>query len=198
VGLREQNAARTRDQILDAAIPLFATRGYDTTRMEDVAEAADVSASTLYRYYPTKELLVLEPIAFHGQMAKALGERPADEPLGESLGHALLAMLTTPRGDDDRLKLIGEIVAAAPDLQNRVRDVYLIEEAELERAIAERLGRPEVDLHCRLSARIMTTVLEIATRPDGDVHRTMAEAIDFARTTLRAMGEDPPTIPTLA
>ena len=53
MGLRETNATRTRAAIADTALALFLDRGYEETTMEDVAAAAQVGLSTLYRYFPS-------------------------------------------------------------------------------------------------------------------------------------------------
>jgi AcrR family transcriptional regulator len=58
-GLREPKKARTRTQIRETALRRFAQQGYEATTVGQIAEAADVSLSTLFRYFPTKAQLVL-------------------------------------------------------------------------------------------------------------------------------------------
>ena len=58
-GLRERKKERTRAQIRETALRLFAEQGYEATTVQQVAEAAEVSLSTLFRYFPTKARLVL-------------------------------------------------------------------------------------------------------------------------------------------
>ena len=72
MGLRERNAAHTRELILDTALPLFLEQGYEATTMEEIAERAGIGTSTLYRYFPSKDLLVLEPLSVRGHMAAEL------------------------------------------------------------------------------------------------------------------------------
>lgn len=94
MGLRERNAARTREMIIDTALSLFLSRGYEATKMEDVAEAAGIGTSTLYRYFPTKDLLVIDPLAFRGKLAEGLRARPAEESIEVALGRTMLELFT--------------------------------------------------------------------------------------------------------
>jgi AcrR family transcriptional regulator len=58
-GLRERKKARTRAAIQRHALRLFRQQGYDETTVSQIAEAAEVSESTFFRYFPTKEDVVL-------------------------------------------------------------------------------------------------------------------------------------------
>ena len=58
LGLRERKKARTRATIQKHALRLFRQQGYEATTVSQIAEAAEVSESTLFRYFPTKEDIV--------------------------------------------------------------------------------------------------------------------------------------------
>ena len=64
-GLRARKKARTRDAIADAAISLFLAHGFDHVSVTDIAATAEVSKPTLFRYFATKEDLVLHRFADH-------------------------------------------------------------------------------------------------------------------------------------
>ncbi len=79
MGLRELKRERTRRLISDKAFELFTDHGFGRTTVEQIAAAAEVGPSTLYRYFPTKETLVLEFV--EDSLFGALGwfrEQPAD------------------------------------------------------------------------------------------------------------------------
>ncbi len=59
LGRRERKKLETRDRILDCAVALFATRGYEPTTMGDIGECADVARATVFNYFARKEDLVV-------------------------------------------------------------------------------------------------------------------------------------------
>lgn len=201
MGLRELNAERTRELILDAAIDLFTEQGYDESTLDQVAERAGVSISTLYRYFPTKDLLVLTPVALNGQMARELADRPADEAMDVALGHAVLAILQTPRGNPDRLRKVSGLVATSTTLRSQLREESVRERIALQAAIALRSDRSEDDPYCAMTARMAMAVFELA----GLEARTAEDAVfgggtfaAAAERVMSALAQEPPTLPRLA
>src|SRR3954469_18458543 len=82
-GLRARKKARTHDVIAEVAISRFLARGFYHVSVTDIAAAAEISKPTLFRYFPTKEDLVLHRFADHkGEAARVVsGRRPDVSPM---------------------------------------------------------------------------------------------------------------------
>ncbi len=202
MSLRERNAAQARELIVDTALSLFLEQGYDSTTMEQIAVRADIGASTLYRYFPTKDGLVLQPLALHGEMAADLRSRPADEPLDLALGHAIRAFVAAPRVDRVRQRQILAVLRSAEGLRTRLREDIANERSLLQQAIAERLERPSDDIFCVMTARMTTTLLELLSELQRDLPDDAAsvetQILEIAEKVIGALQDEPPVVPRLA
>ena len=202
MGLRERHAAQTRELILDTALPLFLEKGYDATTMEEIAEAAQIGTATLYRYFPNKDLLVLEPLSLRGQMADELRSRPTGEPLDLALGHSIRALLVAPRGNAARLRQVQAVIDDAPGVQARLSEEFVKERTLLERAVADRLGRPADDVFCLVTARLATVVLELAATlgrdlASDDTDVAVQQTLELAHGVMATLHDEPPVVPRL-
>ncbi|MEZ5093675.1 TetR/AcrR family transcriptional regulator [Nocardioides sp.] len=160
MGLREINAERTRQLIVEAAMELFFTRGYDETTMEDVAAHAGIGNSTLYRYFPTKDQLGSSLLGDPGLMAEELASRPVDEPIEQALGRALLAFLQTRSEDRQRGESFRQLLSDNPRLGMRVVEWLMETHDLLSAAVAARQGREPGDLSSRAAAWSAVFVLQ--------------------------------------
>ena len=80
--LRSRKKQRTRQEIAEAALLLFAQRGFDAVTIADIARAADVSDQTVYNYFKTKESLVFdEDDAFEARYVAMVRDRPETQSL---------------------------------------------------------------------------------------------------------------------
>ncbi|HEX6871816.1 MAG TPA: TetR family transcriptional regulator [Micromonosporaceae bacterium] len=84
---RERKKLETRQALEQAALRLFAERGYEQTTVEDIAEAADVAVRTFFRYFSSKQDVLLGDVVTDrvARLRKELAARPATEPVLDSV-----------------------------------------------------------------------------------------------------------------
>lgn len=94
-GRREQNRLRTHNALVQAATRLFQEQGYEATTVRDIAAAAGVGERTFFRYFPSKESLVVQQVRETiPLLAAAIRKRPAEEPPLVALREAVLDLAT--------------------------------------------------------------------------------------------------------
>lgn len=120
-GLRERKKQRTRATLIDVAARLCLEQGYDNTTVEQIAAAADVSARTFSRYFPTKEAVVVAVISDVADgVATAFAHQPFDITEHEALMRATVETFRGgPAGQPDpavfdRMTLLLKILGTAP------------------------------------------------------------------------------------
>ncbi|MGW5738382.1 MULTISPECIES: TetR/AcrR family transcriptional regulator [Streptomyces] len=149
MGRRERKKAATRQAIADAALRLFSERGYDAVGIREIADAADVSTTTLFKHFPVKEALVFdEDAAQEASLLAAVRERPRGRSIPAALcEHALRHRLAGAEGDD-RFRDFSELVDRTPALRDYLQNMWLRHASALARAIAEESGLPTDDPGC--------------------------------------------------
>lgn len=189
MGLREKKAARTREQILDVAAELFLSQGYDETTMEQIAEAAEVAPSTLYRYFPSKDLLILGRLTESIQLGEALRRRPEGEPLPQALREMLLDVLESVQ-DEQRFTGLRHVIDTAPVPRARLWDILLQSRADLEKELARRMDRPEDDVAVVMTGRTALTIFELVAEKwwAGDHAASRRVALDETLQEIEAAG----------
>jgi hypothetical protein len=134
-------------------------------------------------------------------MADELRRRPPDEALDLALGHAIRALMSTPRGDNPRLRQVKAVIDRTPSLQARLADQFVHERTLLQRAVADRLGRPEDDVFCVVTARLATVVLELASdlawSALEDEDPQTVQVLALVQDVLERLQREPPVVPRL-
>jgi AcrR family transcriptional regulator len=176
MGLRELKAARTRQRMTDVALELFLRNGFDETTMEQIAERAEVGTTTLYRYFPTKDQLLLDPLVEAIDLAPHLHGRPVDEPLAESLAAAMLSAAAAFDGAGTRIAEIRRLVDTAPVARARLWDRVRTLREGLEAVIADRMDRSPDELSVRATAGLVLDLFHLVDR-DPDDHRTREQTL---------------------
>ena len=167
-GLRERKKARTRASIREHALRLFREKGYHATTVEQIAAAAEVSPSTFFRYFPTKEDVVLQD-DMDTRMVEALERQPAGLGPLTAVRAATREVFASYSGAD--LDLIQEntaLTVSVPEVRARALDEFARTIAVVSEALAKRAGRPADDLAVRTTAGAIIGVIMSITMPwDG-------------------------------
>jgi AcrR family transcriptional regulator len=148
-GLRERKKQKTKASIQREALRLFKRHGYDETTIEDIAEAAEISPSTYFNYFPTKEDVVIYD-EYDPQVFAALTEHVEGESLAQSLKRVIGTLGGLFESDRDGIYERAKLSLEVPELRARIWE-------ELERArdlfatiLAGRTGRDTSDFEIRV------------------------------------------------
>jgi TetR/AcrR family fatty acid metabolism transcriptional regulator len=182
---RSTNGGDKRGQILAAAVRVFATRGYHTSRVGDIAEEAGIAHGLLYHYFSSKEE-VLHTV-FRDSWSELLEAfariEGSDEPPLQQLSAIAKTLLRAWRDRPDLVRVMVREVARSPHLQEQVDEIragFLVIQRVIERGQADGSFRPDVD--ARLASWVFYGGLEelltgwvLGQLPDGDEEVARAE-----------------------
>ncbi|BCJ46805.1 TetR family transcriptional regulator [Actinoplanes ianthinogenes] len=126
VGLRERKKLETRRVLWETAIELFVERGFDNVAMAEIAAAANVSKTTVFNYFGSKEDLVLGPAEEHlDEPARVVRERaPGESPIAALRRHFLAALAerdaATGLSDQPNVLRVQGLITGTPALLSRL------------------------------------------------------------------------------
>ncbi|MEO8519200.1 MAG: TetR family transcriptional regulator [Dermatophilaceae bacterium] len=172
-GLRELKKERTRKTIQQEALRLIAIRGYEGTTCEQIAAAAEVAPATLFRYFATKEDIVLQD-GYDPLIADAIRARPARESSLTAVRRGLAdAMAVVYQGDIEAIRQRTALILSVPGLKARSREQQDSLVTHLTSALAKRSGLSDTDLTIEVAASTCAAALEVAVgrwaREGGDL-----------------------------
>ena len=161
-GLRERKKERTRVAIQHEALRLIAERGYEATTCEQIAAAAEVSAATLFRYFPTKEDIVLQD-GYDPLIAAAVLARPGSEPPLVAVRRGFAdALAEVYLGDVEPIRQRTALILSVPGLRSRAREQSAGLAEHLRRALAERSGSAANALEIEVAAACCAAAVAVA------------------------------------
>src|SRR5690348_16847705 len=148
-GLRERKKQKTRWAIQEHALRLFAQQGYDATTVEQIAEAAEISPSTFFRYFKTKEDVVVED-RYDDLMLAAIEATPPEVGPFETLRRAMVdGMREIDAAEQQQILLRMKLTFSVPQLRARSIGNLMTAADTFSPPIARRLGREPDDLEVR-------------------------------------------------
>jgi AcrR family transcriptional regulator len=180
--LRERKKAKTRATIQHEALRLFRGRGYEGTTIEQIAEAAEVSQSTFFRYFPTKEAVVLtdelDPL-----VVDAIGAQPPDLGPVAAVRIALRALFAGLSEDElGDMRDRAELALSVPELRAATLDQFAQTIRQITGVVAQRVGRKADDLAVATLAGAILGVMISAEfywveHPGSDLAHLVDEAL---------------------
>ena len=186
-GLRERKKAKTRAAIQEAALRLFDRQGYDATTVDQIAELAEVSQSTFFRYFPTKEDVVLHDRYDPLLLADFLAQPVELSPIA-ALRHTLRSVFgTLPADELARERQRATLIISVPELRARALDQLASTLQPFTEAVAERTGRPIDDSAVRaLTGAVLGVSMSAMLTASSDPSADYIELMDTALAQLEA------------
>lgn len=145
-GLRERKKQKTRFSIQQHALRLIRDQGYSATTIEQIAEASEISPSTFFRYFPTKEALVLED-DYDPVLIQAFKDQPAElspiQAFRRAAKEGLSSLNEEERGAlQERMELIMSVPELRAASMNHISETMRM----ISELVAERVGRGNDEL----------------------------------------------------
>lgn len=196
-GIRERKKERTRRAIEQAALRLFAERGYAETTISEIADEAEIARRTFFSYFPTKEDLVVADFArfIDAYEARMEARDPAQDFL-TTLKAWLVEYAATEVRDHERREMVRALVLANPELRARERFELARAERITARHVAADLGERPDDVRPRFVAAALTaTIAALGEARDGqsqadraaEAHEHVDDVFTFLEGGLEAL-----------
>src|SRR6201995_1455782 len=171
-GLRERKKPRPRPTIRQEPLRLFREQGYQATTVEQIAAAAEISPSTFFRYFPTKEDVVLQD-DMEPALVEAIEQQPRELGMVAAIRasmQAVSASLTEEQGD--RLRQPPQLGMPVPEIRARAMDDFARTVTMMAGAMAKRTGLSPDDLRVRTASGAIFGAIMAVTAPwDWDAYR---------------------------
>jgi AcrR family transcriptional regulator len=190
MGLRERKMLKLRAQLIDAALSLFTTTGFEATSVDDIVAKVEVSRRTFFRYFNSKEDVVLAFTDRVGEEIRTwLAARPEGEPPLTAVRRAIGPLVQLYAAEKDRALLLVKLTDDATALRARHLDRQDRWKRWLADEIAKRLKMDgERDLHPQLVAAVALTTIDVAVRAwlVGGGHDSLESLVNDAFAALES------------
>ena len=188
-GLRERKKARTRAAIQRHALRLFREQGYDETTVSQIAESAEVSESTFFRYFPSKEDVVLWD-EFDPRVADVFRAQPPGVSPIQAVRTAVREVLGQ-LGPEQQAELRErmDLMLAVPDLRTNLLEQIASPMLMFSQMLAERTGRRPDDPAVRafvgaVMGISIATMFTYAENPNAEMGTLLDQALGYLEAGL--------------
>jgi AcrR family transcriptional regulator len=172
MGRRERKKAATRKNISDVATMMFLERGFDNVSIREVADAADVSPTTVFAHFPQKEALVFdEDDEQRDRLVSAVRERADGVGINRAIHdfYASEIEVNLDEHGEDVARVFMRFLNETPALRDYAAKMWLRHEDALAEAIAAELGLPEPTAEVRVYARFVLQLQLLVTDSDDQL-----------------------------
>lgn len=193
IGRRERKRQETRTSLIRAALELFGEQGFDAVTVTDIADRSDVDPSTFFRHFPSKESVLFTDIdGYADHVRQLIDERPADEPIIETLREIGRAWSSSESFDLELENLRAKLTESSSDLRAQM----VIRREQVALAVADLLGTrlgvdPTQDARPYLTATVWLAAFDWYRRHLVSTHDEVVDAagaVDEIVTIVESAG----------
>jgi AcrR family transcriptional regulator len=184
-GLRERKKAKTRSEIRAHALRLFREQGFAATTVDQIAAAAEVSQSTFFRYFPTKEDVVLQDDT-DPLMIEAFRSQPPELSPIAALRESIRSVYAEVSAEDRAIERERQaLIVSVPELRARMLDEFMQVVGVVAAVVAERTGRAPDDIAVTtLAGAVIGVVLAGMAAARSDPSADLMELMDAGLAQL--------------
>lgn len=190
IGLRERKKAKTRAAIQHEALRLFRLQGYEATTIEQIVDAAEVSPSTFFRYFPSKEALVLTD-DYDPLIIETIRSQPSElEPI-QAVRRGLSTVFRALNKEElAEMRNRADLALSVPELRAATLDQFAQTIRQISGVVAERVGRARDDFAVETLAGAILGVMIAAEfhwveHPEIDLIALIDDALGQLEAGLR-------------
>ena len=182
IGLRERKKLKTRATIQREAMRLFLEKGFEETTIEDIAEAVEISPSTFFNYFPSKEDVVFED-EFDPLVIAAFDAQPVDTNPVRRLRIAMRAVFGNLNPEQETmLRRRMQLLATTPELRGAMLSQFSLLVDQIAHLLAPRVGRKQEDFAVHnisgaVLGVLLAAMLAIIDNPKADMLKVVDDAL---------------------
>lgn len=181
-GLRERKKLKTKAAIQKEAMRLFLAKGFDETTIEDIAEAVEISPSTFFNYFPSKEAVVFED-ELDPLVIAAFDAQPPDTNPVRRLRLAMRAVFGNLTPEQDRMmRERMQLLATNPELRGAMLTGFASIVDQIAHLLAPRVGKRQDDFAVHnisgaVLGVLLSATLTIIDNPKADMIKVVDDAL---------------------